>query len=223
MEGESVMEAEKMELRELENFYVNGTVEDISKKIEQLKEQKVNEIIKYAKDHEKEIFNKDGDVVGHIVECNPLVVSNIFFKSICPLSNAMPKYNAEKLGMVYDYYTYLITEVNEKIGNYPSSLANFCKLAGITTRELAGYKRSSDYDMRVVVEKIYDDIGNDNITLSQMGRAKETSTLFKLKTQNEIVEKSNPNINISYKEIIDTTKLNTNLDKYKRLLEKSEN
>ena len=184
--------------------------------------QKVNEIIKYAKDHEKEIFNKDGDVVGHRVEYNPLVVSNVFFKSICPLSNAMPKYNAEKLGMVYDYYTYLVTEVNEKIGNYPSSLANFCKLAGITTRELAGYKRSSDYDMRVVVEKIYDDIGNDNITMSQMGRAKETSTLFKLKTQNEIVEKTNPNINISYKEIIDTTKLNTNLKKYKKLLEKDE-
>lgn len=216
------MEAEKLELRELENFYVNGTIEDVNQKIEQLKEQKVNEIIKYAKDHEKEILNKDGDVVGHRVECNPLVVSNIFFKSICPLSNAMPKYNAEKLGMVYDYYTYLVTEVNEKIGNYPSSLANFCKLAGITTRELAGYKRSSDYDMRVVVEKIYDDIGNDNITLSQMGRAKETSTLFKLKTQNEIVEKTNPNINISYKEIIDTTKLNTNLEKYKKLLEKSE-
>lgn len=216
------METEKMELRELENFYVNGTVEDVNQKIEELKEQKVNEIIKYAKDHEKEIFNKDGDVVGHRVEYNPLVVSNVFFKSICPLSNAMPKYNAEKLGMVYDYYTYLVTEVNEKIGNYPSSLANFCKLAGITTRELAGYKRSSDYDMRVVVEKIYDDIGNDNITMSQMGRAKETSTLFKLKTQNEIVEKTNPNINISYKEIIDTTKLNTNLEKYKKLLEKDE-
>ena len=46
--------------------------------------------------------------------------------------------------------------------------------------------------------------------------------MFKLRTQNEIVEKSNPNINISYKEIIDTTKLNTNLDKYKKLLEKSE-
>ena len=216
------METEKMELRELENFYVKGTVEDVNQKIEELKEQKVNEIIKYAKDHEKEIFNKDGDVVGHRVEYNPLVVSNVFFKSICPLSNAMPKYNAEKLGMVYDYYTYLVTEVNEKIGNYPSSLANFCKLAGITTRELAGYKRSSDYDMRVVVEKIYDDIGNDNITMSQMGRAKETSTLFKLKTQNEIVEKTNPNINISYKEIIDTTKLNTNLEKYKKLLEKDE-
>lgn len=216
------METEKMELRELENFYVNGTIEDVNQKIEELKEQKVNEIIKYAKDHEKEIFNKDGDVVGHRVEYNPLVVSNVFFKSICPLSNAMPKYNAEKLGMVYDYYTYLVTEVNEKIGNYPSSLANFCKLAGITTRELAGYKRSSDYDMRVVVEKIYDDIGNDNITMSQMGRAKETSTLFKLKTQNEIVEKTNPNINISYKEIIDTTKLNTNLEKYKKLLEKDE-
>lgn len=216
------MEAEKMELRELENFYINGTIEDISQKIDELKAIKVNEMIKYAEEHEKPILNREGDVVGRKVECNPLVVSNIFFKSVCPLTNGMPKYNAEKLGLVYDYYTYLITQVNEKIGNYPSSLANFCKLAGITTRELAGYKRSSDYDMRVVVEKIYDDIGNDNITLSQMGKAKETSTLFKLKTQNEIVEKSNPNINISYKEIVDTTKLNTNLEKYKKLLEKSD-
>lgn len=216
------METEKMELRELENFYVNGTVEDISKKIEELKEQKVEQMIEYAESHQKPIVSKSGLVVGTEVDYNPLVISNVFFKSICPISNAVPRYNAEKLGLVYEYYTYLITEVNDKIGNYPSSLAGFCKLAGLTTKELAGYKKSSDYDLRIVVDKIYDDIGNDNITMSQMGKAKENSTMFKLRTQNEIVEKSNPNINISYKEIIDTTKLNTNLDKYKKLLEKSE-
>ena len=149
---------------------------------------------------------------------NPLVVNNLFFKSICPLGSKIPLYNAEKLALVYDYYLYLITEVNDKIGDFPSSLGSFCKLAGITTKELREYRNSLDIDMRNIVEKIYDEIGDNNLSMAQLGIVKGTPTQFKLKTQNEMVEKTTPNVNITYKEVVDTTKINQTLSKYKELL-----
>ena len=87
---------------------------------------------------------------------------------------------------------------------------------------LRNYRNSEDMDMRNIVEKIYDQIGEENLTMSQMGVAKEKSTLFRLKTQNEIVEKATPNVNITYKTTIDKDALENKLDKYKALLNKKE-
>ena len=209
----------KNEVRDLEQFFVNGTVIDINNKLEELKLKKVEEMVDYAKTHEKDIYNlKTGDVIGTRVDMNPLVVNNLFFKSICPLGSKIPLYSAEKLALVYDYYLYLITEVNDKIGDFPSSLGSFCKLAGITTKDLREYRNSLDIDMRNIVEKIYDEIGDNNLSMAQLGKVKGTPTQFKLKTQNEMVEKTTPNVNITYKEVVDTTKINQTLSKYKELL-----
>jgi len=206
------------DIRDLEQFFANGTIIDINDKLEALKEQKVNEMIEYANTHQKEIFNRQGDIVGTKVVSNPLVVNNLFFKSICPLGNKIPLYNAEKLALIYDYYLYLITEVNDKIGDFPSSLASFCKLAGISTSTLREFRRSEDIDMRNIVEKIYDEIGDNNLSMAQLGKVKGTPTQFKLKTQNEMVEKTTPNVNITYREVVNTDKLNQNLEKYRALL-----
>lgn len=209
----------KLQVQDLEQFFVNGTVLDVNDKLEELKEQKVNEMIEYAKTHEKPIYNfKTGDVIGHTIDMNPLVVNNIFFKTINPLGNKIPMYNAEKLALIYDYYLYLVTEVNDKIGNFPSSIPSFCKLAGISTKDLREYRRSADIDMRNIVEKIYDEIGDNNLSMAQLGMVKGTPTQFKMKTQNEMVEKQQPNVNITYKEVINTDRMDKNLEKYKALL-----
>ena len=209
----------KSEISELEQFFVNGTIDDISNKLEIIKKERVEEMLEYADNHLQPIFNfKTGDEIGQRVDMNPLVVNNLFFKSICPLGCKIPMYNAEKLSLVYEYYLYLITEVNDKIGNFPSSLASFCKLAGITTRDLRTYRNSPDIDMRNIAEKIYDEIGDNNLSMAQLGIVKGTPTQFKLKTQNEMVEKSAPNVNITYKEVVNTDKIAKNLEKYKALL-----
>lgn len=218
--NQAIREQNKIAVRELEEFYVNGTINDITKAIDTLKEEKVNEIIEYANTHEKTIYNKSGDPVGTYVEVKPIVISNYFFRSICPLHNKVPIYNAEKLGIVFEYYNYLISEINDKIGNYPPSLLSFCKLAGISYQTLRDYKNSSDIEMRNVVEKIYDQLGDDNLTMSQMGQVKEKSTIFKLKAQHEMVEKVQPNVNITYKEVVNTDRINANLEKYKDFIEK---
>lgn len=211
-------DVEVINTRDLENFFVNGTVNDIMSKLDIIKEEKVNEMIEYATKHQKPIYDKDGEIQEYIVNVNPIVVSNSFFKSLSPLGSKVPIYNAEKLALIYDYYLYLLTEVNDKIGDFPASLATFCKLAGISMQDLREYRRSADLDMRNIVEKIYDEIGENNLSMAQLGIVKGTPTQFKLKTQNEMVEKSVPNVNITFKETINTDRINENLSKYKEYL-----
>lgn len=216
----AIMQKNKNDLRDIEEFYVNGTVENLLSKLNELKEQKTSEIIAYVNDNQHPILNKYGEVVDYRTIMKPVVINNYFFKSICPLGNKIPVYNAEKLAIVFDYYQFLITQINELAGNFPPSLTGFCKLAGISTNTLREYKNSSDIEMRNVVEKIYDQLGDDNLTMSQLGQVKEKSTIFKLEAQHEIVKKNQPNVNITYKEVINTDRLNSNLEKYKSLINK---
>lgn len=209
-------------LRELEQFYTNNKVENMFDNIEEQKNNIVNELIKYQEEHTVELKNKDGITYNTYVKMNPLVINNYFFKPITPITSQEPIYNAEKLGLVFDYYCFLISNVNDKIGYFPSSLTSFCKLAGITLNTLRSYKNSTDYSMRVVAEKIYDQIGDENITMSQIGMVKERSTIFKMKSQNEIVEKAQPNINININEEIDISKIEERIGKYKKFATKKE-
>jgi hypothetical protein len=203
-------------LRDLEQMYVENKIDTMFQNIEEKKEELVQDMIKYAEEHTKPVkWNKDGIPIGEKVEINPLVINNYFFKSIVPITSQEPEYNAEKLGMVFDYYCEILAEINDKIGNFPSSLTSFCKLAGITLATLRNYRNSSDYSLRVVTEKIYDQIGDENITMSQMGVVRERSTLFKMKAQNEIVEKEQPKVSINITEKPNMERIAERINKYK--------
>lgn len=211
----------RSELRTLEQFYTTNMVDNVVEHIEKEKEKVVNEMIEFANEHKAPCkWNKEGDPVAFKIHCNPLVINNYFFKPIVSIGSIEPEYNAEKLSMVFDYYCYLVTEVNDKIGNFPSSLTSFCKLAGITLSCLRKYKNSSDLNMRIIVEKIYDQIGDTNITMSQLGMVNERSTIFKMESQNEIVKKEQPKVNISIIEQPDIERINSRLDKYKAFANK---
>lgn len=224
-ENLEIKQKNQNELRKLEQFYNTNEIDTLFKDVEEKKQELVKKMIQYAKDHEKECkWTKYGDPIDWKVEINPLVINNYFFKSIVPIGSQEPVYNAEKLSMVFDYYCDILAEVNDKIGNFPSSLTSFCKLAGITLNTLRNYRNSQDYSMRVIAEKIYDQIGDENITMSQMGVVRERSTIFKMKSQNEIVEKVNPNVNISVKTVeVDLDRINERLDKYKNYATKKGN
>lgn len=221
-ENLDIQKENQNKLRNLEKFYVEGKVDDMLDTIQERKQELVNDMIEYAKKHEVECkWTKDGDPIAWKVEINPLVITNYFFKPIIPITSQEPMYNAEKLGMVFDYYSEILAEVNDKIGNFPSSLTLFCKFAGITMNTLRRLKNSDDYSMRVVVEKIYDQVGDENITMSQMGVVRERSTIFKMKAQNEIVEKAQPNVNISVKTVdVDLDRINERLSQYSNFTKK---
>lgn len=211
------------ELRKLEEFYTTNKVDSMLSEVEVKKQELVKDMIEYAKNHEEPVkWTKDGDPIDYQVKINPLVINNYFFKSIVPISSQEPIYNAEKLGMVFDYYCDILAEVNDKIGYFPSSLTSFCRLAGITSNTLRSYKNSTDLNMRVIVDKIYDQIGDENLTMSQMGVVRERSTLFKLKSQNELTEKQQPNVNINITEQVDMAKIEERINKYKNFASKKE-
>lgn len=213
------------ELREIEQFYVEGKVDNMLSTIQERKNELVKDMIAYATNHKQPSkWNRDGDIIEYSIKINPLVISNYFFKPIIPITSQEPVYNAEKLGMVFDYYCELLAEVNDKIGNFPSSLTLFCRFAGITMNTLRRWKSSDDYSMRVVVEKIYDQVGDENLTMSQLGMVKEQTTLFKVKAQNEITEKVQPNVNINANIVdVDLDGITERLDKYKVFIDKKGN
>lgn len=216
-----IQKTNQNKLRDLEQMYVENKIDTMFQRIEERKEELVQDMIKYAEEHTKPVkWNKDGIPIGEKVEINPLVINNYFFKSIVPITSQEPEYNAEKLGMVFDYYCEILAEINDKIGNFPSSLTSFCKLAGITLATLRNYRNSSDYSLRVVAEKIYDQIGDENITMSQMGVVRERSTIFKMKAQNEIVEKEQPKVSINITEKPDMERIEERLNRYKMFASK---
>lgn len=212
------------DLRELEQFYTTNKVDTMFEHIDIQKEKIVNEITVFAETNRKPTdWNEFGEPIAFTMkEMNPLVINNYFFKPITPITCQEPVYNAEKLGMVFDYYCFVLAQVNDKIGYYPSSLTSFCKLAGITLNTLRNYRSSQDYNMRVVAEKIYDQIGDDNITMSQMGIVKERSTIFKMKSQNEMVEKQQPKVNVNITEMPDIGRITERLNQYKNFTAKKD-
>lgn len=214
--NKEIIQSNHNKLRDLEQFYTTNKVDTMLSTINEQKEKLVQEMIEYKENHTVEDkWDRDGNPISYKVDINPLVITNHFFKPITPITSQEPIYNAEKLGMVFDYYCDILANVNDKIGNFPSSLTSFCKLAGITLNTLRTFKNSPDYSMRVVTEKIYDQIGDENVTMSQMGIVKERTTLFKMKSQNEIIEKVQPNININITEKPDMEQINARLEKYK--------
>ena len=221
--NKEIQKKNQNELRRLEEFYTTGKVEDMLDTIEEKKKELVADMINYAETHRVPVkWDEDGNPTAYRLQMNPLVINNYYFKSIVPIGSQEPMYNAEKLAMVYDYYCDILTNINDKIGYFPSSLTSFCKLAGITLSTLKSYKTSNDLSMRVIAEKIYDQIGDENIAMAQMDIVKERSTLFKLKSQNEMVEKQQPNVNINITEKPDMEKIEARLEKYKVFANKKE-
>ena len=224
MDREEIMQIRKKnqnKARELEKFYTEGKVEDILANLEKRKKELVEDMIKYAEEHNKPIkWGKDGGAIKWKVDYNPFVVENVFFKSIVPIGCQEPDYNAEKLALAYDFYCQLLVEVNNNIGQYPASLTSFCHFAGITLNTLRLYRNSPDLAMRTIAEKIYDQTGDTNITMSQLGIVKERSTLFEMKSQNEIVEKEQPKVNINIVEAPDMDKIEERINKYRSYVDK---
>ena len=78
--------------------------------------------------------------------------------------------------------------------------------------------------MRVIVDKIYDQIGVENLTMSQMKLLNEKTTIFKLKSQNELIETVQPNVNVNLTgKDLDFESINNRMKKYKQFATKKGN
>jgi len=208
-------------LRRLEQDFVDAKIDQMQNYIEQRKEEITQELLKFGESHRQPTkWDKDGCPIEFGVMLKPVVINNYFFKSVCSIGSVEPIYNAEKLSLVFEYYNYILAEINDKLGDYPSSLTSFCKLAGITTNTLRNWRMSDDLNMRIIVDKIYDQVGDDNITMGQLGITKERTTMFKLRSQNEVTEAERPNVNINITEKIDKDAIENKINKYSKFLQK---
>ena len=199
----------KEKINELEQFYVDGSLKNLPERIEKIKNELVDKM-EYFKNHQIERkYDKYGNEEKII---NKYLVSTYFFRSLNEIGNISPNYNGENLSIVFGLYKELVEEVNLNICPFAPSLTHFCQFAGITVNTLKDYRSSKDKNLREVAEKIFDACYQAQMTASQTGITKETSTIYRMKTENDVVEKKTPNVNVNITESIDTKAINRKLD-----------
>lgn len=176
------------------------------------------DLILYANKHLKNVYFK-GEIIDTYVEVNPNIITNTFFKPIVPLTTQII-YNGEQLSMLYEYYNDLILKINDKLGAFPSSLSLFCRFIGLTIEDFKRLKENGDETTQLVVKKIIDDVDESNLSMAQAGNLKERTTLFRLKAQNEMVEKVAPKVNVNVKTNIDDERIKGNILDYQEFLRK---
>lgn len=189
----------KNELIELQNFYVNATIDNLPKLVEERKNEIINKLIDFKKIMEIETTDSDGFPKIIQKPINPYLVSTYFFKSINPLSNVEPEYSSEKLSIVWELYMYLIENVNIEISPFSPSLSHFSKFAGISLSTLKNYRNSSENGMKILCSKIFDECFDSNVNLAQNKILSEKSTIYRMESENEVIKKTQPTVNINCK------------------------
>lgn len=216
-ENNYIMMENKNQVRELQNFYVNGQIDNLPTIVEAKKKEIVNKLTEFQENYVKTISDKYGNPIKIV---NPYLVSTYFFKTINPISSKIPKYNAEKLSIVWDLYMYLVEQVNMEITPFQPTLSHFAKFAGISLTTIANYKTCGDEDMMILCEKIYDECFNGNMSLAQTGNLSEKSTISRMKIENQVVEQPKPNVNVTVSTKVDLNEINKRLEEIKKFNKK---
>ena len=191
------------------------------KELEKVRDERIEWIKEYGDKCLKTKYDKYGNGTEYY-DTNPIVISERAFKKVDKDAKGLILYTREQLEEYYELYRELILAVNEYAGIFPTSLTTFCKLIGVTIDVLKQYRDTADIEMKKTIDTIYDEINDDNLFLSQLGQANEKSTIFKLKSQNELTEKRQPNVNISLKGVMNQAKYDKTLEKYNHLLLKGD-
>ena len=186
---------------------ING--ENLSKIVKKQKDGLPKLIEEFMLKHYKTKLDKMGNVLD---DNNQFLISKFFFKSINPMPNVEPIYNSEQLSMVWDLYMYIIEEVNTQVTMLPPTLTHFAKFAGISLDTLKSFKYDLDENMRILFKKIDDEVRDANLLLAQNKKIVAKTTEFRLKVENETIEKKTPNVNISLNaKTLDLDKINERL------------
>lgn len=204
----------KQTIIDLQKFYVSAALDNLDSVIESKKEEIVNKLVEYKEKYTKTLYDKDGCPIGNKLEIKPYLISSYFFKSINPLGNIEPEYSSEKLALIFDLYMYLVEKVNEELGDFIPTKTHFCKFAGITTNTLNKYKNSPILEMRTIVDKIYDECFDSSLTMAQNGILNEKSTIFRAKSELEVVEKPQTHVNVTA-HVVDLGDINERLTQLK--------
>ena len=116
-----------------------------------------------------------------------------------------PKYSADQLRIIFDYYREALVAINRKY-KYPPSKENFCAFAGMSTSTYNKYLTSPNEEMQELMLMIDDYIRENMLTSAQIGETKEITTMFRGKTAHGMVEASSPVV-VEHRTETDLTKI----------------
>ena len=126
------------------------------------------------------------------------------------LTSVRPKYTADEMQIIFDYYKEAMVAVNRQFV-YPPTKENFCAFAGISTSAYNSYLNSTDEDKQEIMIMIDDFIREGMLTGAQVGELKEITTLFRGKTAHGMVEATAPII-VEHKHETSTSEIQRRLE-----------
>lgn len=124
-----------------------------------------------------------------------------------------PKYTAEQMQIIFDYYREALVKINQKF-KYPPSKENFCAFAGMSTVTYNNYLVSPDEDKQEVMLMIDDYIRENQLTSAQLKEVDNITTMFRGKTSHGLVEASAP-IVVEHRNETDISKINSMIEAIK--------
>ena len=170
-------------------------LEEVQKK-EQLVQAGKNQIMEEYKNNLPQELKKRLDIIATNIMCQEEVqgLSSIEINEILRPHNLIgtnPKYSADQLRIVFDYYREALVAINRKF-KYPPSKENFCAFAGMSTATYNKYLTSPNEEMQELMLMIDDYIRENMLTSAQIGETREVTTIFRGKTAHGLVEAQSP-------------------------------
>ena len=129
------------------------------------------------------------------------------------LIGSNPKYSADQLKIIFDYYRDALITINKKY-KYPPSKENFCAFAGMSTVTYNKYLQSPNEEMQELMLMIDDYIRENMLTSAQIGETRELTTMFRGKTAHGMVEASSP-IVVEHRSETDMSQINKMIEAVK--------
>lgn len=217
--NEDVRIKNKQEVRLIEQEYVDEGLKVLMTNVEAKRHEIEEKLIAYSEKCKKTMYTKEGHKY-EVVNSNPILVQKYFFQSINPLVNVEPEYSAEKVGIIWQLYEEMIVRINAELGILMvPNLSGFCTFAGVRLSTFKKWRNSYDEGMRIVVEKIEDSCFDSNVMLAQMGELKERSTVYRMKSEQERIEKETPEVHI-HTEKVDLDEIRKRMKQLNGLSEK---
>lgn len=130
------------------------------------------------------------------------------------LMGQAPKYTAEQLSIIFDYYRKTLVEVNKRF-KYPPSKENFCAFAGMSTATYNQYLTGADENKQEIMLMIDDYIRENMLTSAQLRQLDCVSTIFRGRSTMGMMEAQAPII-IEHKHETTSNEIQARLETLKR-------
>ena len=171
----------KNELVQAEKNLTDYTIDNLTLELNSRKLELVTKIDNFISTN---MYLDDNNKMKMNIKGSPsLVISEYFFKPVVPMIGIEPKYNAEKMSLVFDIYRETVSEINIKIGKFVPNKSHFCRFAGITSQTYNNYMKSNDENLQNVMIMIDDYMLDANLTSSQNREIDSITTIYRTKVE----------------------------------------